>query len=296
MRGRRRGTVYLIVLSTVLLVSVIGFTAMIASGLERRMAGNFEDVTAARFLARSAAELALRETRTDSSWRTANAHDTWRTPMSLGPGTLTWKYVDLNDTSLDDSSYDPAELWVKGVVNDAVRMYSVRLDPPPALLVNPGFEDGLAPWSDPAGDSALVLDLATVHSGSSSALVESRSAETSGPQQDVTSVIESGTTYSLEAWCHLDEGSDSFLITLIVTDSVSGVQEFAVPAIEGVRNTWILVSGTVTPSWSGSLTSAWLRLSTIGAGKDDDFHVDDVALVAGDGMTPVISTWAEHGN
>ena len=68
---RRRGSGYVYFLSTMMLVAVIGVSALMAARIRLRAAGGSNDATAARFYAQSAIELGLVMIQQDGAWRTS---------------------------------------------------------------------------------------------------------------------------------------------------------------------------------------------------------------------------------
>ena len=96
------------VLSTALIVSLLGLTGLTIVRIERRQAMASNDQSVARTHARSAAELALVVIANDPSWRTTCTNGVETTPQSLGPnatGTLSWVLED-SDGSLTDADTD----------------------------------------------------------------------------------------------------------------------------------------------------------------------------------------------
>ncbi|MBA2707861.1 MAG: hypothetical protein H0U59_08675 [Gemmatimonadaceae bacterium] len=73
------------------------------------------------------------------------------------------------------------------------------------FLINPGFEDGLAGWSDtmgtPAGNSAIVADPENIRSGTNALAL---GAQTAARAQDVTALVKPNQTYELVAWTRRD--------------------------------------------------------------------------------------------
>lgn len=127
--SRRRGVaLYVSVLATATIVSVLALSAVAVVRLERKQAEAINARLAARANARSAVELALRVLNNDSNWRTTYANNAETTPVSLGPngaGTLSWKLFDV-DGNLTNAD---VELWLKGIgrVGDAVQVSSLQI-------------------------------------------------------------------------------------------------------------------------------------------------------------------------
>lgn len=129
-RPRRRGTaLYVIVLSTALITSLLGLAALAVVRIERRQASTSNHLLDARMNARAAVELALRVIANDPNWRTTHTNGAETTPQSPGPGatgTVSWILED----SDGDLSNEDADLRLKGVgrVGNVVQVSSVKLE------------------------------------------------------------------------------------------------------------------------------------------------------------------------
>ena len=67
------------------------------------------------------------------------------------------------------------------------------------LVVNSGFEDGLADWfANPAG-SATLSPTTDAYSGSGAVLVTNRTNTSSGPMQDLSGRLQPGKIYTVTA-------------------------------------------------------------------------------------------------
>lgn len=83
---RRRGmSLYITVMSTALIVSLLGITGLTLVRIERKQTSTVNDRLDARANARSAVELALRVIANDSGWRYSYTNGDETTPQSLGP-------------------------------------------------------------------------------------------------------------------------------------------------------------------------------------------------------------------
>jgi hypothetical protein len=123
------------VLSTTLLVSLLGLTGLLLVRIESRKGDLHFERQIARNHSRSAVELALRVLATDPGWRTAYASGVETAPQSLGPnaaGSVSWNLED-SDGSLADAD---TQLRLKGVgrVRDTVQVSSVQVIGPPRVL------------------------------------------------------------------------------------------------------------------------------------------------------------------
>ncbi len=105
---------YIMVMSTALIVSLLGLAGLTIVRIERKQASSMNDRVIARSNARSAVDLALRVIANDSGWRTTYTNGVETTPQSLGPngtGTVSWVLED-TDGSLSDAD---TNLRLKGI-------------------------------------------------------------------------------------------------------------------------------------------------------------------------------------
>ncbi|MBN1509957.1 MAG: hypothetical protein JW955_24140, partial [Sedimentisphaerales bacterium] len=101
-----KGSVYLHVLASSLLVSVIGVGALLAVRIQARSCRLTRDCAEARVCAVSAIEMGLLHMKADSAWRTTWPNGTWMQDQPLGSGTFTLQGTDPQDGDLTDSPYD----------------------------------------------------------------------------------------------------------------------------------------------------------------------------------------------
>jgi hypothetical protein len=94
---RRRGVGYVYFLTTMMLIAVMGVSALLAARVQLRSAGGTNDSTAARFYAQSAIELGLAEIHLDPNWRTNLGTGIWISGQAIGAGTLSLEASILND-------------------------------------------------------------------------------------------------------------------------------------------------------------------------------------------------------
>lgn len=125
---RRRGGVYVVVIAVTLIVSTIGFSAIMVSRLALDM--SLEDINSreARCLAAAAAEYAQSFINNDPNWRNVfqNGVEYPNPPNTFGNGTYTWKFVD-EDGDLADNDADSARLQGIGRVGTTVQVREVAL-------------------------------------------------------------------------------------------------------------------------------------------------------------------------
>ena len=97
---RRRGSIYVAVLGTSMLVTVIGLSALMATRIERTYAEGLSDLVAARVHAHSAVEMGYFWINTDPDWRTTRASGIWLADQPIGTGTFTLSVTDPDDHDL----------------------------------------------------------------------------------------------------------------------------------------------------------------------------------------------------
>ena len=124
---RHRGSVYVFVLSTAILVTCIGVSSLWAVRVERRTAGLTAAVVQARVAALSFLEVALLRISNDPLWRSTYTHDVWTTDETVANVTCSFKLMDEQDADLSNDIYEPARLYAKATVGEAVRIFSVLL-------------------------------------------------------------------------------------------------------------------------------------------------------------------------
>lgn len=129
LRERRRGSAYVWVLATSMLLAVVGFGAVTVQRIRVRQLNMSLDSEEAGSLATSAVEHALAVINNTPEWRTRYTSGVPISPVTLGRGTFQWKIVDEGDGDLADSPQDSARLYGIGRAGRACRMFSVLLAP-----------------------------------------------------------------------------------------------------------------------------------------------------------------------
>ena len=258
---------------------------------ELRAASMAQNAVQADIGAQSLADLATYWVANDQWWRTNYTNNTWTTPQTVGGVSFTYKLIDELDGNLADDPNEPVRLYGKATVGDAVRIYSVRLNPRPVtnLLSNAGMESGTPQWS--AFNCTIESRSDDAHSGNKSLLVKSRTSSSACPYQDIAGFIEKGAVYQLEAWAKVDSGSCNVQVAIYTLSSSGGSQYFTGPST-AVGTTWTRVIGTVTPTWSGTLNAAYFNVFT--ASGTTTFRFDDALMRRADSLPAVIAapgTW-----
>jgi len=133
----RRGSIYVAVLGTAMIVSMIALAAIHVSRGEVARLSGAQQVASAEFLAQSAIELALARIANDPTWRSTYtsgvevpAGASW---LTLGDGAIKFYLVD-DDGDLTDDAKDAVTLYGMGRRGEATSVASVRLQPGGAAL------------------------------------------------------------------------------------------------------------------------------------------------------------------
>lgn len=128
-RRRRSGSaLYMTVLGTALIVSLLGLAGVTVARIERHKFADSSALIDARTYARAAVELGLHRINNDANWRTTYINGIETTAQSLGSnsnGTISWVLTD-TDGSLTNADTD-LRLAGVGRVGDTVQVSSVEL-------------------------------------------------------------------------------------------------------------------------------------------------------------------------
>ncbi len=122
----RRGSSYLFFMGPIMLVAVIGLTALMATRVQLRSAERTRDSTAARFYAQSGIELGILDIRKNPNWwQSAGA---WATNVAIGNGTYSLTVVVAPDVIALADGTDPARLISTGRCGKATHVVQVDVD------------------------------------------------------------------------------------------------------------------------------------------------------------------------
>jgi hypothetical protein len=147
-----------------------------------------------------------------------------------------------------------------------------------SVVRNPGFENGTTDWS--GLDCTIAAASEEFAGGMASVKVTSRLNHRAGPQQLVTDIIQNGSTYDVHAWVKMDSTANvGTAISLRIDSSVEGVQWFDsiysdISDVDG----WQDLSSSLTPTWTGTLNSAQLYVTTRDGNSVTEFYADDFVL------------------
>jgi hypothetical protein len=128
-RHGRRGSVYILVLGTGMLLTVVGLSVLTLARLNGRTILWANNSKEARVLAEAAVEWALTKLADDANWRTTYTNGVETAPVALGHGTISFKLVDEIDGNLANIPTDPVRIYGSGRAGAATRIYSAKLVP-----------------------------------------------------------------------------------------------------------------------------------------------------------------------
>ena len=120
---------YVAVLGSSVLITVIATSALMATRIERRGAEDVADLAKARYHARTGIEMGLFRIGTDANWRTNRTSGPWETNKPVGTGSYTLSGVDPSDGDLSDDVREPVRLLGTGSEGHAKFTLGVMLDP-----------------------------------------------------------------------------------------------------------------------------------------------------------------------
>lgn len=126
---RCAGSIYLYVLATSLLISIIGLGSLTAVRIQMRSSRLMRDYAEARACAISAVDLGWLYVRQDPNWRDTRPNGTWVQDQALGLGRFTLQGVDPGDNVLSDSQYEPLVLTGIGTKGTTRHKVEVTLAP-----------------------------------------------------------------------------------------------------------------------------------------------------------------------
>ena len=128
----RAGGVYIAVLGTALMVSVLAMSSLVLQRVQNRQLSATTDMRQAQLNAETAVELGMLILQDESNWRTARTHGRWFTGRSSGAvatGTCSLDVLDTLDSNLADDDYEPVVLVGIGNQGQAEQRIKVTIDP-----------------------------------------------------------------------------------------------------------------------------------------------------------------------
>ncbi len=286
------------VLSTSILVMTIGLSALIAIRVERRESETTANVAQARFAAQSIVEVALTRMGNNPNWRTTYTHKVWTGKETYGDADVMFLLFDQVDVDLANDPTHAVRVFGKATVGKTVRVYSVLVDASSTqgtnLLKNADMESGTTAWTTAAvpGGGLLTSVKDITRTGPAIVLSSGRPTFLSGVGQDITASVTNGATYYTEVWVQ-SKVDDNLIGVVMVLDTSFGPQSVNFDVAHWGQD-WYKVSGTLTPSWTGTLKAAYWHVAI--KNGISDFGIDDALLTEGSGpgaveLTPVPGTW-----
>jgi cytoskeletal protein CcmA (bactofilin family) len=136
-RIRRAGSIYLHVLASSLLLTILGLASLAAVRLQMQSSRLTADYATARACATSALELGLLYVKQDANWRTTRPNGTWLPDQVLGAGHFTLQGIDPKDNILSNSPYEPVVLTgvgTKGIARHKAQVTLTAIVEPLAAL------------------------------------------------------------------------------------------------------------------------------------------------------------------
>jgi hypothetical protein len=127
-RTRRRGGVYIVVLGSAMIVSLLGLAALMGQRIQNRMLTTSADITQARLNANTAVESALLTMKNDANWRTSQPNGNWFTGRGTGAGTCTLSVTDPLDANLANDANEPFLIRGIGYRGKAEQRFEVTVD------------------------------------------------------------------------------------------------------------------------------------------------------------------------
>lgn len=133
-RRRGRGGVYVFVLGTAMLVTLLGLSALAVGQLRARTSGLSGEQADARAYAQSAVEIGRLMIKQDPAWRTNLPQGVWVQDRPIGAGRFTLEAIDPGDGDLTNRPHDPLVLRATGYRGRARETVEVTLEAKPKPL------------------------------------------------------------------------------------------------------------------------------------------------------------------
>jgi hypothetical protein len=121
--------VYVAVLGTSLIVSLLALSALALQRIQNRMLATSSDIRQAQLNAESAVELGLLAMKQDTNWRSTYTSGHWFTNRALSAGTCSLDGIDPADGNLSNNSTDPVTFTGIGDSGSAEQRVQVTVDP-----------------------------------------------------------------------------------------------------------------------------------------------------------------------
>jgi hypothetical protein len=153
---------------------------------------------------------------------------------------------------------------------------------PAEMITNGKFETDISGWYvTGGGTAALQWSSAQYKEGAYSLLVKTRTNAATVAAQDLpVSSLANGNTYNL-SFPILPSNTGTAQAVLKLTSTGDGVQTFAAPLVTLAKDVntgqwvWQDLGGTITPTWSGTLTQATV---TISISTNKQYYMDKISM------------------
>lgn len=286
---QRRGMLYLMVLGSAILLSVIGISAVLAARVDLQGSADAADSAQAVCCARSAVDYVGQMAADDNSWVAAQGN-IWRGPVQLGRGRFEWRFIDATGTLEEYGDRPLARLYVRGTCGRTRRIFSVLAVLPGDYdcILNGGFESGNADWS--ADGCTLTPEVLLPHSGLKAVSVGGRAGPSSGAVQPLGTRLKSGHTYRVECWATVLLLTANIQPQLEITSTGEGTVTLT-GSTTTVLLLWARCDHDFTPTWTGELLGSSVRIRT--SNGSGSFRLDDVSVIdrGPHYLEPIPGTW-----
>lgn len=292
----RRGSTYIAVLGTAMLVVTIGVAALYAVGVRRLTVERRDSANQAELAAQSLLEIGLLRLGLDRSWNTTFPNSTW---VTIGPidGATGQMQVVYDSASVLTDDWIDATVRIQSQVGQSLRVVSAqaRIASPGNvqginIISDPGMESGVLNWS--SFGPSISWSSNNPHTGSRCLFVDGRSGIGEGVHYTLTGSITNGQAYDIAVWVRQDrDPADKAQVSMVVMTTLGSTSfSISTPVDAG----WVRVQGQITPTWTGTLTGVFLKVST--TKTDERFSIDDVVVAAASGapaesVSVDASTW-----
>ncbi|HAN97439.1 MAG TPA: hypothetical protein DCQ98_08430 [Planctomycetaceae bacterium] len=150
------------------------------------------------------------------------------------------------------------------------------------LIANGAFETASTPWTglnELGQDCVVERSTQSPRTGVGCLKVKDRSIFTEGPVLSILPQLESGKSYRVRVWVRCPGATRTFQLVVGYRTTGAVLSTYALSSLESVGPTWKLLTLDFTPTWSGTLGSAVLRVQGALLQGNPEFFIDDVELV-----------------
>lgn len=183
---------------------------------------------------------------------------------------------DLDDDGRQDFAVTSPRADVSGENSGSVYIFKSTVKAPAAnLLENGGFEDGLRDWASYGGAKLTESDLYAYH-GMSSVKVTKRNFISDGPMQNITHLLNTHGpgTYDFSAFIRNNSSDSTAKIRIEMTDDSGTITRYITG--KALKREFSELSGSLNLSWSGTLSSAHIRIHNQEA--TESYYLDRVKI------------------